>query len=624
MKNRLNILFPGSFKPVHAGHMAYIDMYLTNEKEDADVQLYILISSKERDCITAESSLRFLNKIFGRFPNFHAIVTSGSPVKAAYDLTATKAFGDGMYALAASTKDTDVQRALDYNRCFSKDGKYYTPGVKPMILIPDEVPTFINRNDEFNESPISARIVRSDIMRDDYNAFLSAYETPYLPSYVKESDLIEYYNELKKMIRTPMNEGGAAGHINHPYDDNILTFGEIRDMIDAIFNGKIEDITEKLDGINLMASVDENGKTIFARNKTQLLNTPMHINDIINNNTWSAKTRESFINGAECIEKVFDNLKDKISFFNQNDALDGLKYRDWISVEIVDHSNMNVIPYVESFVSFHNHMISVCTKYNDEYGQEQSIFDNPNQEKNLIELEDAIKKTNITDKDFKAQMTPKMIFVDNANSKAMFDNAMTELIDLMEEYDVTWDDTVGVFKNRSMKKYILHNNPIPHLSYDEMQMLANRWSGTGNVKLSEFKKKEDTQNIVVSSIKKFEKDKLSNVKKRIMLPLDQLFINIGNDALKLFRGGKNNGNEEKVIKQIKKNITDSISAIEETGSEKDLDKLEYLLFRLGDTVDVNASEGIVFRYHDRTYKLTGSFAVLNQVVNLGRKIEKEF
>jgi hypothetical protein len=269
-------------------------------------------------------------------------------------------------------------------------------------------------------------------------------------------------------------------------------------------------------------------------------------------------------------------------------------------------------------------MISVCTKYNDEYGQEQSIFDNPNQEKNLIELEDAIKKTNITDKDFKAQMTPKMIFVDNANSKAMFDNAMTELIDLMEEYDVTWDDTVGVFKNRSMKKYILHNNPIPHLSYDEMQMLANRWSGTGNVKLSEFKRKEDTQNIVVSSIKKFEKDKLSNVKKRIMLPLDQLFINIGNDALKLYRGGKDNGNEEKVIKQIKKNITDSISAIEETGSEKDLDKLEYLLFRLGDTVDVNASEGIVFRYHDRTYKLTGSFAVLNQVVNLGRKIEKEF
>lgn len=620
MGNRLNILFPGAFKPVHAGHMAYMDMYLNNKKVE-DVHLYVLLSSKDRDGITAESSLRFLNKIFGRFHNFHVIVTNGSPIRAAYDLTATKAFGDGMYALAASTKDTDVQRALDFNKAFSKYGKYYTPGVKPMLLIPDEVPMYVNRDDEFNESPISARIVRSDIMRDDYNAFLSAYETPYLPKYVKEEDLIQYYNELQNLIRTPMNEGGAAGHINHPYDDNDLTFAEIRDMIDAIFNGKIEDITEKIDGINIMASVDENGKTIFARNKTQLLNTPMHIDDIINNNTWNIKTRDSFINGAECIGKVFDNLKDKVAFFNQNDDLDGLRYRDWISVEIVDHSNMNVIPYVENFVSFHDHMISVCTKYTDEYGQVQSIFDNPNQERNFIELEDAIKKTNITDKQYKAQMTPKMMFINNANSKAMFDNAMTELIDLMEEYDVKWEDTVGVFKNRSMKKFILHNNPISHLSYDEMQKLADRWSGTGNVKLSEFKNREDTKNIVVSAIKKYEKESLSKLKKRIMQPLDWFFINVGNDALKLFKGGKNEGNEEKVIKSIKKNITDAISAVQETGSEKDLDKLEYLLFRLGDTVDVNATEGIVFRYHDRTYKLTGSFAVLNQVVNLRRNIE---
>lgn len=620
MSNRLNILFPGAFKPVHAGHMAYMDMYLNNKK-DEDVQLYVLLSSKDRDGITAESSLKFLNKIFGRFHNFHVIVTNGSPIRAAYDLTATKAFGDGMYALAASTKDTDVQRALDFNKAFSKDGKYYTPGVKPMLLITDEVPMYVNRDDEFNESPISARIVRSDIMRDDYNAFLSAYETPYLPKYVKEEDLIEYYNELQNLIRTPMNEGGAAGHINHPYDDNDLTFAEIRDMIDAIFNGKIEDITEKIDGINIMASVDENGKTIFARNKTQLLNTPMHIDDIINNNTWNMKTRDSFINGAECIEKVFDNLKDKVAFFNYDDHADSVKYRNWISVEIVDHSNMNVIPYVDNFVSFHDHMITVCWDYNIDSLQNIEIFENPNQERQLIELEDAVSKTNETDKQYKAQMTPKMMFIDNANSKAMFDNAMTELIDLMEEYGITWEDTVGTYKNKATLKFIIHNQPIQYITREEMQMLADRWSGTRNVKLSEFKRRQDTKNIVVSSIKKYEKERLSKLKKRIMQPLDWLFINVGNDALKLFKGGKNEGNEEKVIKSIKKNITDAISSVQETGSEKDLDKLEYLLFRLGDTVDVNATEGIVFRYHDRTYKLTGSFAVLNQVVNLGRNIE---
>ena len=84
-KSRLNILFPGSFKPVHAGHMAFMDMYLKGDDEH-DTEVYVLISGKDRDGITALSSLQFLNKIFGRFPNFHAIVTNESPIKTAYHI----------------------------------------------------------------------------------------------------------------------------------------------------------------------------------------------------------------------------------------------------------------------------------------------------------------------------------------------------------------------------------------------------------------------------------------------------------------------------------------------------------------------------------------------------------
>jgi hypothetical protein len=107
-----------------------------------------------------------------------------------------------------------------------------------------------------------------------------------------------------------------------------------------------------------------------------------------------------------------------------------------------------------------------------------------------------------------------------------------------------------------------------------------------------------------------------------MMPLDRFFINLGNDALKLFKGGKNDGNETKVIEQIRRSISGAIAAIQETGNTKALDKLEYLLFRLGDTIDVNASEGIVFKYHGRFYKLTGTFAVLNQIMNVSRKTDR--
>ena len=64
---------------------------------------------------------------------------------------------------------------------------------------------------------------------------------------------------------------------------------------------------------------------------------------------------------------------------------------------------------------------------------------------------------------------------------------------------------------------------------------------------------------------------------------------------------------------------DAIESIQETGDLDALNKLEYLLFRIGDTVDVNASEGIVFKYNGRFYKLTGIFAVLNQIINISRK-----
>ena len=128
--------------------------------------------------------------------------------------------------------------------------------------------------------------------------------------------------------------------------------------------------------------------------------------------------------------------------------------------------------------------------------------------------------------------------------------------------------------------------------------------------------------MIIKEIREFEKNNLASLRKRIMMPLDRFFINLGNDALKLFKGGKNEGNESKVTEQIRKAIANAISKIQETGYVNALDKLEYLLFRLGDTIDVNASEGIVFKYHGRFYKLTGTFAVLNQIMNVSRKADR--
>ncbi len=625
MREKINIMVPGGFKPVHAGHIELIESYLKGDPEH-DTNVYVIISNKDREGLSAQTSYDFLNKIFGKFRNFHCIISPDkSPVYTVYNMTATKFFGDGLYAMGSSTKEDDVARQFEYNKRFSKDGSYYTPGVKILMLIPDGMPVYQTRNDDFNHTPISSTIMRQDLIRDDYNAFLSAYEVPYLTGYVDEPMIQEYYRQLKSEIKIPMNETAAAGRIDHPYDDNDLTFGEIKEMIMSLFSGKITDIEEKIDGINILASVDINGNVIFARNKTQLLNTPMLADDIKNNSNWNEKTKMSFINGVNTITKVFNNIKNKIKYFNYDDKADGVKYRNWISIEIVDHSNMNVIPYVDNFVSFHKKIITVCTKYYPKEDYSKSVFSDPNIDTDTYKLEQAIKETNLKDDEFKAAITPKMIFRNVGNSSMMAGENINELIDLMEEYDLSDRNTVAEFKYKSFLKYIINNKPVKNLTRDEMEKLASRWSGIRNVNINDFRVKDDAKGankIMIRNIREFEKNGLSALRRRIMMPLDRFFINLGNDVLKLFKGGKNDGNETKVIEQIRRSISDVIAAIQETGNTKALDKLEYLLFRLGDTIDINASEGIVFKYHGRFYKLTGTFAVLNQIMDVKRKADR--
>tara|TARA_B100001113_G_C20645452_1_gene421082 strand:+ start:141 stop:329 length:189 start_codon:yes stop_codon:yes gene_type:complete len=48
--------------------------------------------------------------------------------------------------------------------------------------------------------------------------------------------------------------GGAAGHMSHPFDDEDLTFKDLKKMIEQSLDGELKDTTEKLDGQNLMIS----------------------------------------------------------------------------------------------------------------------------------------------------------------------------------------------------------------------------------------------------------------------------------------------------------------------------------------------------------------------------------
>jgi hypothetical protein len=71
-----------------------------------------------------------------------------------------------------------------------------------------------------------------------------------------------------------LQEGGAYGHMAHPFDNKDLTFGDLKKIIELGLGGQLnreDHVSEKLDGQNLMLSW-KNGKLIAARNKGHIKN----------------------------------------------------------------------------------------------------------------------------------------------------------------------------------------------------------------------------------------------------------------------------------------------------------------------------------------------------------------
>jgi hypothetical protein len=94
-------------------------------------------------------------------------------------------------------------------------------------------------------------------------------------------DTTDKYNRiLKHDLKSPIDflkeslltEGGAYGHMNHPFDIEMnLTFGDLKQIVVRALNGDLELAREKTDGQALAVSW-VNGRLVAARNKSHLKN----------------------------------------------------------------------------------------------------------------------------------------------------------------------------------------------------------------------------------------------------------------------------------------------------------------------------------------------------------------
>ena len=103
-----------------------------------------------------------------------------------------------------------------------------------------------------------------------------------------------------------------------------------------------------------------------------------------------------------------------------------------------------------------------------------------------------------------------------------------------------------------------------------------------------------------------------------MKPFETLFFDVGAEILKNISGYLA-ASPQTAVQKIRKDVMNAIKKVKSGGDIKKIETLKHQLDKLNKIGGLSAivpSEGIVFKYKGKTYKFTGSFAPINQILGL--------
>lgn len=416
-------------------------------------------------------------------------------------------------------------------------------------------------------------------------------------SFLKENAVI--YNRKNKI-----NEGGLAGHINHPFEDLNLTFLDIKNLIQLGLSGNLSfelDATEKIDGQNLYITyVDREIKA--ARNKKEM-KTPLSKDDI----------KEKFKDRPGLVDAFYFAMQDMenfISSFSDDSIIDLFDNGEsFLNIEVYYPDSKNVIDYDKARLVFHDF---VCP-----FSESDTYVDEKN--KYLLRIRDMITNVN-NDIRTNFEITPP-VFV-NINQSNDFSNMrgyfINRLRNLMDEYDLSYENKIEDYIYKKFEYEVTNNinNYNLNFSNDLIDGII-KWLIDSNNKpmnISEIEKKVGNDAFMnwlrnVDRSKKF---------KEFIQPLEVLILELGNEILKNVSGFLNTDNDQEIIK-LKNDISKTIDIIKNSNNIDDISMLTKNLEKLnkiGGLDSIIPSEGVVFKYRGKLYKITGSFAPVNKILGI--------
>jgi len=414
---------------------------------------------------------------------------------------------------------------------------------------------------------------------------------------------INYYEKLAK-IEKPTNEsilleGGAYGHMAHPFDIEMgLTFGDLKQIVVRALNGDLELAREKTDGQALAVSW-VNGRLVAARNKSHLKNKgagAMTIGQVADKFAGRGGLTDAYNFAMQDLSKAIAALSEpqRKKIFKDGSS--------FMNLEVIYPTSVNVIPYNQPLLVFHGTF---------DYDMDGTIVGENQQAASI--LGGMIKQVNAhVQSKYTIQGPPMNKLPKSENLSKLQGKYLGMISKLQSEFALADSDGVADYHQAWWGKFVEKN--AKKLDAQEKIGLVKRWAfGDKTFRIATI---QDPK--LRAWAEQTDKQDQQKISKQNLMRFEEIFLGVGADVLS-FMESVLTANPDSAKRQMVARLQSTIAQVKASGDPKKIEKLKLELQRLnalGGFDKIVPNEGIVFVYGGNTYKLTGAFAPLNQILGI--------
>ena len=431
--------------------------------------------------------------------------------------------------------------------------------------------------------------------------------------------------------------GGVAGHMSHIYENPRLTFSDIKTIFNKAASGELEG-TEKTDGQNLFVSFSvpkqelefNEGEARAARNLSNIKSGGMSKRQLANKFSSNPTLKRSFSKAL----KDFENVIKKMPRSKQVEIF-GADTNIYYNAEIINPDTANVINYTSKVMAIHRNGGAEFDKETGKPVQVQvedpetgELITGPKDvSKNAETLSDELEKIqqDISKNKFNIQMDA-IIKLKGLEDKEALNKAISDLDNEISSEGITEDQLIieyvmarilSMMRERSKteldletEKLILKRILLSDKTYRDAYGYDSMPKELDPRKLVKAASPKD-KNAVIYLIKNAKE-----ILKVAVLPIELIIHDFSVEMLKGLESLFILDNK-KEAERIKNEVSTAIKAIKGSMRMGAIEILQKQMEKIKKIENIaTAAEGFVFDHDGITYKFTGNFAPINQILGL--------